>query len=127
MSSVDPKTLAKWWSLITLLDSLTERKKLKWDNGTRHNSFITSVGKQIIEIGHVKHDDLGLMIEVFINDEFGETIDKFTDEDLPRNGELTAYPLMLNLYRVIARQVSGADEVLDSILSQLQEKDDDPF
>ena len=128
MSGVDQGTIQKWTNLVMLLDSLTESKKLKWDGGSKSSSYLTTVGAEVIEITLVAgsgSDRADIVIE--INDDFGDTIDRFSDEDLMSFGDLQPYAFMLNLFRKIERQVSGADKILDTILSQLKAKEDDPF
>lgn len=128
MSGVEQKTIQKWTNLVKLLDSLSESKKLKWDSGSRNNSYLTSVGSEVIEIIHTAGGEFSnAQVIIEINDQFGDTIDRFSDEDLTPSSGFSPYQFMLNIYRKIERQVSGADEILDTILAKLQAQEDDPF
>lgn len=129
MSEVDAKTARKWVELAVLLDRLTEKNKIKWSEGAKQNSFVTSVGDKVVSIFPTRRrlrgqDDVPV-VRVEIEVPPGDVTDGFDDEDINSYADFDSYHFMLNLHRQIERRVSGADEVLDDILQELKASDDD--
>jgi len=129
MTDVDSKTLEKWSYLVTLLDRLTRDNSISWDESSDQDSFITNIGEDVIKITRLSAglNDSADLIVIYINDDFGNLIDSFSDEDLTTSHFQSPYTFLSDLHKTIARRVRGADQALDRIIKRLAEKEDDPF
>jgi hypothetical protein len=113
-------TVAKWRSLVQRIAYNTKTGKLNWDDGPYPESVITVIANVVISIRYVGNDYI-----VVITDEFGGVVDSFKDDDLGElSGGLTAYTVLGQIFRDAKRSISGADKILDQILSELPAEDD---
>ena len=62
---------------------------------------------------------------ITILDERGNAVDLFTDDDLSNSIDPRAFPKMRSLYTDVSRQISGADKLIDDLITELE--DDIPF
>lgn len=126
--AVPSVTVQKWASLAKHLVKLTRSDKLEWRESSDEETFVTVVGSTVVSIG--RNRQIGSqgaipIVEIIISDKSGKVIDRFDDEDIVDYG--VSYTDLSDLLLEINRKLSGADEVLDSLLKDLQEEEEIPF
>jgi hypothetical protein len=122
--SVGSKTYEKWRTLFGRLRSSTQSGSLRWAATAQDDTFIAVFSGAVVLFGKQGSD---FFIEIKTTD--GETVDRFTDDDLDGGGPQRAYwNEMKDLHADISRVISGADDLLDILLNQLPPADDEvPF
>lgn len=126
--AVPAVTVQKWASLASHLVKLTRRDKLEWRETSDEETFVTVVGSTVVSIGRSRRigpEGSTPIIEIIISDKSGKVIDRFDDEDIFEYG--VNYTDLADLLLEINRKLSGADEVLDSLLKDLQQQEEIPF
>lgn len=114
--------------LAETLYSMTVSRKLEWKSDEWISGFATVIGNHVVGIdfssGQFEENDY----HVKIYDQVYSEIDSFSDTDIsepdtrPSVGDFKNHYLLLDaLYRTVRRQVSGADDALDSILKALSQ------
>ena len=68
-------------------------------------------------------------VRITLLDESGDAVEQFTDESVKPwyEGPTDAYRQMYSIYEVARRRALGTEQVVDSILDALDEKDEVPF
>ncbi|MDB6180194.1 hypothetical protein [Paracoccus fistulariae] len=129
MSDVPQNTIQKWQKIADHLLRLSAIGRLKWDDTAEHGKFVTSIGDNTVVLdefdGVDKSGNHVPLIRISIRDFFDEEIDIFTDDDL--GGDY--YVRFKELLRVIERNSTGAERVLDELIEELDRMDLDtaPF
>lgn len=128
--NVSSKTFKKWGELFLRLKDATKNGAIRWSATADDDVFVVALKGAVILFGRREDpitDETDYVIEVK-NDE-GETVDEFSDNDLDRGrSSKDHYRQMKEMHADIARLLSGADDILDSILKQLPPLEDDiPF
>lgn len=124
--TVDERTRIKWRQLVDRIILATHNNQIIWQPAINDDEFLTNLRDKIVTIGY---ESGGTRIYYFrIDDDFGGAkIDFFNDEDLDENfltlsGE-SYFSRLRDFYNSLSRKVSGADEVLDELLSALPSDD----
>lgn len=124
---VSDETKAKWRRVLTGLRIATDSKKISWDRTAVESAFITSLGIHVILL-EKQEDDSSNKYTVKLQDQSGELVDEFDDEDLDAGlFDNEHYAKLSNLYLKIRRQISGADSAIDDVLVELDKLDEIPF
>ena len=124
---VNDETKAKWSRVLTGLRNATDAKKISWDRTAVDSAFITSLGRHVVLLEKQEGDN-STKYTIKLQDDFGDLIDEFDDEDLDVGSfDNDNYKKLSNLYLKIRRQISGADSVIDDVLVELDKLDDIPF
>jgi hypothetical protein len=118
-------TSDKYSNLIEALLERTVAGVQSWAGTSSDGIYSTRLGKYTVHIGlksDWNSDQEDVVVTIF--GEHGEPIDEFTDVHLqdatPRVSEFgTYYQLMSELHRRAGRDASGAERVLDELLSTL--------
>lgn len=125
----------KFRSLVEGLYLGTSSGEIKWSSFPENDSFTTDVLKTKIEISSSTngHGEALIIINVF--DGSGNRVDTFTDEYFGRKAvpihvsASSYFNLMSNLYEIARRNATGADLILDNLLSAIKapiiDSDDD--
>ena len=132
MTNVAAKsTIEKWRKLVDLLVDLTAIQKISWKESADEDEFLALISGSYITIrrnGSQDVDRSDRAIHIEISSVHGKKIDEFTDDVLDRNtGGFSYYHKMNNLVSEIARSLSGADDILDGILAELEADCEIPF
>jgi len=96
-----------------------------WKETPDETEFLARVGPATLILGR-GNSGSGSILYVRILDNTGKIIEEFNDEMLDARPGGEYYKSMLGLYQGIQRKLSGADEYLDEILSNLPDEDS-PF
>lgn len=132
MSQPSSQTVRKWRELVDLLVVLTGKGAISWKETADDGKFLASVSRKVVSIERemsyrgVSPDKI---IRVVISDADGKMIEAFDDEDLDGGTEDHQYYRVLDdLMKEISRKISGADKILDQLLSELRDKNEEiPF
>ena len=111
----------KWVLLFQRLLQKTRDGNLVWSETADDTAYLASVGKNKI----LYEEEKGLVgvYSANIMSNAGKVVDSFDTRDLERLTNVDWSPDGEELFNLIRRKISGADEVLDDILSELN----DPF
>lgn len=127
-------TVEKWRKLLQLIFTLTENDHLTWRETAIDDEFITSFNDAVIVIAKKKRvSDEGFrhVIEIRLQDVDGKEIDSFDDEDLSEEfGSAEYYVVMKEFMKKLQRKLSGAEQVIDTLIRAMQDKsldDEIPF
>lgn len=123
-ADVSDKTKTKWRELVSRLARNTHAHRLSWENGNYEGSIVTTVNDHAISLQLVQRSfETNFIVQ--IADQFGDIVDTFSDEDvgLLDNG-VSAHIVLSEVYRDVKRTISGADAVLDAVISALPEDPD---
>lgn len=118
----------KWILVAEKVIELTNSGQLTWKETPSIQSFQTKVGTQIIEISEEpignRHN-----YEFKIFDKNGNIVDAFTDTDLANVPTYSNWEYRLQqMFRLIRRRLSGAEDALDALIKELDKKSDEiPF
>ena len=117
--------------LFELLEKLTEEGKQEWRFDEGKTEPVTQVSSFEVSVRRSNSSEGTAFIEIAVKNYSGEVVDKFTDDDMTEFLENDAeqnFKRMERLLRSATRRASGADNVLDEILVELEEKSDEvPF
>tara|TARA_R110000850_G_C9897794_1_gene459552 strand:- start:28 stop:375 length:348 start_codon:yes stop_codon:yes gene_type:complete len=109
----------KWILLFKLLLERTRNGNLSWSETADDEAYLASIGKN--KILYERDGRVSGNYFVHIMSNAGKVVDSFDTGDL---GQLTNEdwsPEGEELFNLIRRKISGADEVLDDILSELND------
>lgn len=115
----------KWTKILMKLDEMSRNSSLIWLRAADRRFFTEIKGTFVeLDVGTVRAGELLFVIR--IKDGNDNLIDSFTDEDF--DGHLfesknnrRPYVVMDQLMEFLIRKDSGADEVLDKLLNDLDE------
>lgn len=110
----------KWVILADKIIAQTKAGKLNWQETSAEYSFQVTIGRNVVELDE---DGFSSDYEFRIRDGSGKVIDKFTDEDLSAMTQRPYLDELGSLVRLIRRQISGTEQVLDDLLRELNERD----
>jgi hypothetical protein len=120
------ETVEKHRALAEKLYALTIEKKLVWKVDDWINGYVSPIGDHIINLNSApgEFDDNDYFVRILTNGY--DEIDAFSDVDISRTEDRPVvgnfdnhYLLLQSLYRTVKRQISGADNALESILKDL--------
>lgn len=122
-------TVAKYRALTEKLYERTIAKKLKWRYEGEDRSVWVRLAGQTILLSISSNDDFEPLCSLSIQNNEGEFLEGFNDENLgpekPAIGNfLNWYLLMEAMFQMAKRQATGADEALDNILRELDASSD---
>lgn len=126
---ITENTKEKWSKLAGLLVFLTREGGIFWKSSVNDDEFLTSIGDNVVMISKDevrRNSEVVPIVVITISSRTGETVDSFNDEDIS-DVNPNAYQSLSDLMTDIARSISGADEILDTIISKLEEKREIPF
>lgn len=114
--------------LIERLFQLTQSKKLAWDVDPFDDEVSCVFSTHKIVINDRRDSDGSPYVYVSIKNIAGSEVDSFTDNDFSETvpqipGVDSYWKLMSELLRLARRQSKGADEAIDNILDELDDKD----
>jgi hypothetical protein len=117
-------SLAKSKKLVDLLLAKTQKGEIDWQEGFGA-SFQVSFRDNTVQLNWLEGRTEGSpIITVFLLNGAGETVDRFSDEDLDKdeNGEVGGpwFAKLKDLYTSALRHARGADKVLNAILDELE-------
>ncbi len=118
----------KQTKLAKMLYRVTKNGNLKWGETSNENKVQTTVSKHVIQLEkHTRSRGEFDFIITVIN-KSGTIIDQFDDNTIGVEGSdyTDMYTEYKELWGIITRKISGADEALDEILKGLNEIDEIP-
>jgi hypothetical protein len=107
----------KWVQLASALFQATDTGKVEWsliEDGKTLSAEFAENSIRIREAGSSQQ----YLFE--ISDLSGRVIDKFTDDDLIALGYDLAYTKSSEMFNSVKRKVSGADDALENIISEIE-------
>lgn len=118
----------KYAKLADRLFDLTSEKKLEWNIDPFDEEVTCRFSSHKIIISDGRDSEGSPYVQISIRSLSDVEIDTFTDNDLSgrtpdRFGYENYWKLMSGLLRTARRQAKGADEAIDSILGELDDKD----
>ena len=123
----DVSVVEKWRILADRIISLTHKGKLNWSESAMDDEFFAPIGKMLISLSKArerKPEGYANLIRIQITDSEGRIIESFDDEDIDPGQNDQYYEDLSNLHGLIQRRVSGADKILDELLSIMKREDD---
>lgn len=122
--------------LIEALQEATLKGALAWSVTKKNGRLVASVGGNTVELYTVPSDEADPQYDpdlmdyvVRIVNEAGEPVDFFTDVNLMdeftdyyKTSEKRPFRILKSVHEAALRQVSGADKVLETIISNLRRK-----
>lgn len=129
MSNVPLQTLNKWRKLADGLLLLTNKGLLKWKESAKDGLFITTLRDNTVQIeetyGTSSQGQQIPLVVIKIFDLLENEVDSFSDEEIGDQ----YFGQLRDMIRLIQREASGAERVLDDILAELEQRDPDhiPF
>ena len=115
---------SKWQKLFSLVYRLTLSESVLWDETTDSDIYITSINDYSIEME--RYDAANYTMRVRGSD--GKIVDEFSDEQISGASNPFANRDFKEMYDKIRRVHSGADRILDEVITSLETKDDEfPF
>jgi hypothetical protein len=114
----------KWTQLTKRLLELDKRGSVEWVESDSSDGIQTSLGSFVVLIREIEALNQYVFVLKKAN---GDVFDDFTDDDLTSFGFPNAYQQIKDLYRSVHRKVSGADDAIDEMLSELDKKDGSLF
>ncbi|WP_108816275.1 hypothetical protein [Loktanella sp. Alg231-35] len=120
--NTNEKVVKRWQLLVDRLLERTKSGDLDWEESTRSGEFITTVKNSVIRFAQQRNrEDLTLYVFRIEND-FGEVVDSFNDENLDADQNGAPYFKKVDpFFHDLRRKVSGADELLDELLKELND------
>ena len=119
-------SIEKYRKFVTSLSNKTKQEKIEWSETSIDGVYSTTLSGFTVHIRIEKSITSPSADDVFISihDEWGEEKDHFSDVTI--RGETPEgydgyYSLMEELYRMAARQASGADQIMDQLLDAISE------
>lgn len=109
----------KWVKLANLLIQMTHDGSIDWQETTDNETYQAVIGKNAIE---VEQTGFGDDFEVRVRDGSGRVVDRFTDQDLSNLSGNHYHRAFQEMFGLIARRISGTEQVLDEILSELKSR-----
>lgn len=116
-----PTTMNKWRKLTDLVIELTYSGGIVWKESVVDDEFITSISDVVISLSRQRIRD-SPMIVITLSTKQGKKVDEFNDEDLVSVDGESYYMKLDSLLNDINRKISGAEEFLDSLLADLEDK-----
>lgn len=113
----------KWVQLFQLLLERTREGTIFWSETADSDAYLVSIGKNKVLFGNGAQYAGGYGFSILSKE--GKVVDAFDIADIER---LTGFPWheeAEEMFNAIRRRISGADDVLDDILSELN--DPNPF
>ncbi len=112
--------------VIEELYELTLAKKIEWEIDS-DNEVKCALSKYFISLDQTEDAEGAPYISVKIRDGQGSIIDRFNDNDLANQrpniaGKTSYWQIMLDLIHQAGRQATGADDALDQIIQDLQNR-----
>lgn len=122
-------------SLVEGLYNATMTGRIKWQPVSKSSSYLTSLRSSAIEIADDMNNNGEPVIVVNVYDQLGNIVDSFNDDYLhgykPHNLSYDSYyTVMKNLQEMARRNATGADRIIQSILTEIgapSVDDDIPF
>ncbi|HEX8429640.1 MAG TPA: hypothetical protein VF625_00075 [Longimicrobium sp.] len=115
--------------LIKRLLHRTENGGMTWEPTARENEFLSSFSGYTVSIGsrRTSPGDPDLVFSIYNAD--GSLVEEFDDTDLPADNDFDPYVTMGRLHEMARRYAMGAEQALDSLLNELDDRDIDdlPF
>jgi hypothetical protein len=120
-------TAEKYARLLDALHDKASSGKVEWSMEDFTEEVKATVGPFTIGLSYFnREDEPFIRVRVYNHDD--EVVDTFTDEDLsgqvPRGSFESYWPLMNDLFRTGKRVATGADAILDQVISTLTEDED---
>lgn len=112
--------------LVETLHSKTAEGKLDWreaDFQLVNEAYQIDLAMNSLRISKTTNQDGAELIVINLLNSDGRIVESFSDEDIDTDHRY--YNMMKDLHEMASRRALGSDEVLDSILSELN--DDLPF
>ena|SRR5579863_604914 len=113
----------RYKQLTERLIAKTDRYELDWKEGAAPHEFQVSFANYSLLLSVTDNQEGEPLYTIEILDSQGNTLDRFSDEDLSRQKLLVdgvlAYHKMAELYKKARRQALGANKALDEILGEL--------
>ena len=115
----------KLGKLVQLLVQRTDEQKITWEKTVDEEIFQVAFSDYILQLGFRPSNDPD-QIDYYIRilNEDNKTVEEATDIDLQPEfgGAQASYKTMDTLYKQVRRQAMGIDKALDSILSELEDR-----
>ena len=112
----------KWIDLIRGLIQITKEGSLEWEYLNGGYLIRATIGDNQVEIEREMNRFL-----IVVKDWLSEEIDRFSDDDLTSLGYSAAYSEIDSIFTSVRRKATGADEVIDTLLLQIDQKKEIPF
>ena len=122
--NVPEATVQRWRKFTDLVLSLSKKGLIPWKETSTENKFLANYKGYIILVESIEHSPQHRgqpIIIVTIEDKEGRTIDEFDDEDIS-NDTRAYYPDLRDLVLSMQRLQTGADDILDSLISDMEKK-----
>lgn len=112
----------KWQDIVIRLDRLTKAKEIAWQETSDDDILQATIGQNVIQIRRHNYSRGPAYVVVIRNSE-GKAVDQFDESavSLPYGTSIE------KIFVEASRQATGADLILDEILSDLKDRDDIPF
>lgn len=111
--------------------------EITWMGFSGAESYVSNVGTNKVAISKSVDNDGDDLITIDVFNQDGNQVDTFNDEFFSRElqpqyvSASNYFSLMSNLYELARRNATGADKVIDDLLSKLKapkiQSDDNPF
>lgn len=114
----------KIYTLISRLAQRTAENKVDWKEAPTSKSYLASFKNYSILLTSKEAD-----IYISILDQNGDIVERYSDVQLDREDRNTDsgwFPILNSLYEAARRNAKGVDQILDSLLEELDD-DEIPF
>ena len=112
----------KTHDLVRKLIDRTNLGKLSWETTAEHGTYQASFPNHAVRLFTRRTlDGADVDYVLTLHGEDGEMVDEITDIDLRDSGFENAYKQMGHLYNEARRKAMGVDNIIDGLLSELQD------